>query len=101
MAVAADGNGFWLVSANGAVMGCGSMPAPLGGTTNLTVERPAGVAFKLSVVGGITKLDFDGVKQGSKGGVVSFESPGASRAQERYALELVGGATKVVVSERR
>jgi len=73
----------------------------VGGTTNLTVERPAGVAFKLSVVGGITKLDFDGVRQGSKGGVVSFESPGASRAQERYVLELVGGATKVVVAERR
>jgi hypothetical protein len=40
MAVAADGKGFWLVSTNGALMGCGSMPAPLGGTTNLALAAP-------------------------------------------------------------
>ena len=40
MSVATDGHGFWLVSSNGAVMGCGSMPAPLGGTQNLTLAAP-------------------------------------------------------------
>jgi hypothetical protein len=40
MAVAQDGQGFWLVSSNGAVMGCGSMPAPLGGTQNLSLVAP-------------------------------------------------------------
>jgi hypothetical protein len=40
MAVAQDGNGFWLVDSRGAVMGCGSMPAPLGGTQNLRLVAP-------------------------------------------------------------
>jgi hypothetical protein len=40
MAVAQDGHGFWLVSSNGGVMGCGSMPAPLGGTQDLTLVAP-------------------------------------------------------------
>ena len=40
MAVAQDGQGFWLVSSNGGVMGCGSMPAPLGGTQNLRLVAP-------------------------------------------------------------
>jgi hypothetical protein len=40
MAVAQDGHGFWLVSSNGAVMGCGSMPAPLGGSENLPLVAP-------------------------------------------------------------
>jgi DNA-binding MarR family transcriptional regulator len=73
----------------------------VGGTTNLAVERPAGVPFRVSVLGGITKLEFDGTKHGSQGGMVSIESPGASRAADRFALEIVGGATKVTVTERR
>ena len=40
MAAAPDGRGFWQVSSNGGVMGCGSMPPPLGGVTNLTLAAP-------------------------------------------------------------
>jgi hypothetical protein len=40
MAVASDGDGFWLTSTNGGVIGCGSMPAPLGGTTSLILAAP-------------------------------------------------------------
>jgi hypothetical protein len=40
MAVAQEGHGFWLVSSNGGVMGCGSMPVPPGGTQDLTLVAP-------------------------------------------------------------
>ena len=40
VAVSENGQGVWLVSANGGVMGCGSAPPPLGGTTNLRLAAP-------------------------------------------------------------
>lgn len=65
MAVAKDGMGFWLVSANGAVMACGSMPPPLGGTTNLSLAAP--------IVGMAATPDRGGYwLVGADGGVFSF-----------------------------
>ena len=35
-----------------------------------------------------------------QGGMVTIDSPGASRAADRFALDIVGGATKVTITER-
>jgi hypothetical protein len=65
MAVASDGDGFWLVSSNGGVLACGSMPAPLGGVTNLTLAAP--------IVGIAATPDRHGYwLVGADGGVFSF-----------------------------
>jgi hypothetical protein len=65
MAVATDGMGFWLVSSNGGVMGCGSIPPPLGGTTSLTLAAP--------IVGMAATPDRGGYwLVGADGGVFSF-----------------------------
>lgn len=72
----------------------------IGGASDLRVDRPAGVAVRASVVGGISRLEFDGRKQGAHGGVVSVESAGFATAVDRYSIELVGGASQVVIAER-
>ena len=65
MAVATNGQGFWLVSSSGAVMGCGTIPAPLGGTQNLTLAAP--------IVGMAATPDRGGYwLAGSDGGVFAF-----------------------------
>jgi hypothetical protein len=78
IAVATDGDGFWIVSTNGAVMGCGSMPAPLGGTTNLTLVAPmVGMAatpdrggyWLVAADGGVFSFG-DAAFYGSTGGIV-------------------------------
>jgi hypothetical protein len=65
MAVAKDGMGFWLVSNNGAVMACGSMPPPLGGTTNLSLAAPIVAMAPTPDRGGYWLV-------GADGGVFSF-----------------------------
>jgi hypothetical protein len=40
MASSVTGNGFWLVSANGGVMGCGDVQPPYGGVTALALNGP-------------------------------------------------------------
>ena len=73
----------------------------VGGASDLRIERPSGVPVRVSVIGGISKLEFDGRKEGSRGGVVTIESPGASNAADRFSLDIVGGASKVAIVERR
>jgi hypothetical protein len=40
MASSASGAGYWLVSSNGAVLGCGDVPAPSGGLTTVALDAP-------------------------------------------------------------
>jgi hypothetical protein len=41
---ARDGHGFWLVSANGKVIGCGSMPNFYGSTGNIRLNGISGAS---------------------------------------------------------
>jgi hypothetical protein len=68
IAATPSGNGFFLVSENGAVLGCGDA-TPLGGVTNLPVAR--------SIVGIASTHDGKGYwLVGSDGGVFSFGDAG-------------------------
>ncbi len=66
-----------------------------GGTGDVTVVRPAGVAATLSLKGGARKATLDGAEV--KGSLARIGTPGADRAANRYDIELHGGANKVTV----
>jgi DNA-binding MarR family transcriptional regulator len=72
----------------------------VGGTSELRIDRPTGVPTRLSVIGGLSRLEFDGRKDGARGGLVSVESPGAGDATDRFVIEIVGGASRTTIAER-
>jgi DNA-binding MarR family transcriptional regulator len=70
-----------------------------GGTNNLRIERPAGVAAQLMLSGGAAGIEFDRQKLGATGGHTTLESAGAANAADRYVIELDGGASRITVTE--
>jgi hypothetical protein len=70
-----------------------------GGTNNLRIERPAGVAAQLMLSGGAARIEFDRQKLGATGGHTTLESAGAAGATDRYVVELEGGASRITVTE--
>jgi DNA-binding MarR family transcriptional regulator len=71
----------------------------VGGTNELRVDRPAGVAAQLRLLGGAGGVEFDGTRHGGSG-MTRLESAGAGRAKDRFVVEVVGGSSRVVVAER-
>lgn len=69
----------------------------LGGASNLTIRRPAGVAARLQVGGGSTNLTFDEERFGAVGGEVDSRSPDYDGASNRYDIAVTGGANAVVI----
>jgi DNA-binding MarR family transcriptional regulator len=65
-----------------------------GGTGDVTIVRPAGTAATLQVTGGARKATLDGAEWF---GSDPIATPGANRARDRYDIELLGGANRVVV----
>jgi DNA-binding MarR family transcriptional regulator len=70
-----------------------------GGTNNLRIERPAGVAAQLVLSGGAAGIEFDRQKLGATGGHTTLESAGAANVPDRYVIELEGGASRITVTE--
>jgi DNA-binding MarR family transcriptional regulator len=82
-----------------------SLPRPLGtvrvafsgGASKLVVRRPRGVAARLQVSGGVTKLAFDAQRLGVVGGETRLESPEYASAEDRYEVTVSGGASRLTV----
>ena len=70
-----------------------------GGASQIHVERPAGVAVQLRIDGGAGTIAFDRQKLGGTGGGTVLESVGSARTQDRFSIELTGGAGRIVVRE--
>jgi hypothetical protein len=70
-----------------------------GGASKLTLLRPRGVAATLRVRGGGSRLAFDGQRYGSIGGETRLETPNADSLENRYEIELAGGASELTISE--
>jgi DNA-binding MarR family transcriptional regulator len=69
-----------------------------GGLSRLKIRRPAGVAAGLVVRGGVSEVKVDG--ESFKGrGELSLQTTGADGAQDRYEIEVTGGASKLEISE--
>jgi DNA-binding MarR family transcriptional regulator len=78
----------------------GGVPIRLtGGGNNVRIERPAGVAARLTISGGAGGIEFDRQKLGTTSGHTTLESPGAGNAADRFEIDLSGGAAKLTVTE--
>ena len=68
------------------------------GANNIRIERPTGVPVRLELHGGAGRIEFDQQRLAGAGDTI-LESPGASAAPDRYAIDIVGGAGKIQVVE--
>lgn len=69
-----------------------------GGASSMMLRRPAGVAARIQIGGGVSKLALDDQFLGAVGGPVRLETPDYGAGAERYDVEIGGGASKVTVS---
>jgi hypothetical protein len=67
-----------------------------GGTSKLTIHRPAEVPVRIDVRGGIGHLTFD-QKPFRSGAELTVQSPGYERAADRYDVRLTGGVSRVAI----
>jgi DNA-binding MarR family transcriptional regulator len=82
-----------------------TLPAPAGavpirlsaGASQARIRRPAGVAARVRVEGGVGTLSFDGQQVAAVGGTVRLESPGYAGAADRYEIEIAGGASEITI----
>jgi len=79
----------------------GAIPIRLvGGASSIRVDRPAAVGVRVTVTGGMGKVEIDGQSLGPRGGTAIVETAGASARDDRFEVEIVGGASKVTVAAR-
>lgn len=70
-----------------------------GGASQLTLRRPRRSAMRVQITGGASSLTFDDQHLGAAGGQIRLESSGFASASDRYELEIVGGASKITLTE--
>jgi hypothetical protein len=76
----------------------GTVPIRIaGGASNVAIRRPKGVAARVRVGGGATKLSLDEQRFGAIGGEVRLESTDYATAVPRYEIEVQGGANNLSV----
>jgi DNA-binding MarR family transcriptional regulator len=68
-----------------------------GGAAKASIRRPAEVEARLSVNGGAATLTFDEQSFDAVGGKVRLQSPGYDGANDRYEIEVSGGASELTV----
>jgi len=77
----------------------GKVPIRLeGGSMRVTVRRPRGVAARLDASGGSIRITADSARQGGFG-TVSWSTPGAETAPDRYEMRFSGGSINVDVQQ--
>jgi hypothetical protein len=69
-----------------------------GGVSSVTLVRPAGVAAVLQLVGGASRLAFDGERYGAIGGETRLETADAG-SEHRYEIEVTGGASRLTIAD--
>ena len=69
----------------------------VGGASQVTIRRPAGVPVRLEVHGGASRLALDSQRLGAVGGETVLESPNLERARGRYEIVVSGGARDFTV----
>lgn len=71
-----------------------------GGASDVTIHRPAGVAARVRVGRGASKLTFDDQHFGAIGGETRLQRPDYDGATDRYNVEVTGGASRLTVDAR-
>ncbi len=76
----------------------GAVPVRItGGANSMHFHRPAGTQARLSMRGGAARLMFDDQRFDGVGGTVQLQSPGYSDAENRYEIEISGGANEITI----
>ena len=71
-----------------------------GGASDVTIHRPEGVAARIRVGRGVSKLAFDEQRFGAIGGETRLQTIDYDGAADRYDLEVTGGASKLSIDTR-
>jgi hypothetical protein len=71
-----------------------------GGASDVTIHRPAGVAARVRVGRGASKLTFDDQHVGAIGGETHLQTPDYEGAADCYDMKVSGGASKLAVDTR-
>ena len=79
----------------------GTVPVRVsGGASEVSIHRPKGVAARLSVGRGASRLAFDEQRFGAIGGETRLQTGDYEDATDRYDVEVTGGASKLTVDSR-
>ena len=79
----------------------GTVPVRVsGGASDVSIHRPEGVAARISVGRGASKLAFDEQRFGAIGGETRLQTNDYDGAADRYDVEVTGGASKLSVGTR-
>lgn len=70
-----------------------------GGVNDMAIRRPAGTAARLRVGRGVADLRFGEQRFGAVGGALHLETPGGGLADDRYDIEISGGAAHLWIIE--
>ncbi|MGW1296987.1 hypothetical protein [Streptomyces sp. NPDC002533] len=68
-----------------------------GGVSNVSLRRPQDVAARIAVSGGASQLTFDTQHLGAAGGGTTFASPTYDTTEDRYDIEVLGGASALTI----
>lgn len=71
-----------------------------GGASDVSIHRPEGVAARIRVGRGVSKLAFDEQRFGAIGGETRLQTIDYDGAADRYDLEVTGGASKISIDTR-
>jgi hypothetical protein len=71
-----------------------------GGASDVSIHRPEGVAARIRVGRGVSKLAFDEQRFGAIGGETRLQTIDYDGAADRYDLEVTGGASKLSIDTR-
>jgi DNA-binding MarR family transcriptional regulator len=69
----------------------------VGGVNHVRVERPNDIHVQLKLSGGAGGVEFDHQKLGATGGPTVLETTGASNANDRFVIEMLGGSSRITV----
>lgn len=72
----------------------------VGGASKVRLSRPAGIAVRARITGGVGRVEVDGSRLSAQGGDTTLDSPGAADAADRYDVEIVGGAGRLTIERR-
>jgi hypothetical protein len=69
-----------------------------GGASHVAIRRPAGTPARLRIGRGVADLTFDEQEFGAVGGRLRLESLGTGGTEDRYEIEISGGAAHVQIT---
>ncbi len=69
-----------------------------GVASSAAFRRPAGVPVAVRVAGGVSRLRVDGRSRERSAGLKRYIGPGYAESPDRYELEVLGGASEVIVN---